>query len=91
MTRMITEPARCQVRSGTDRPCPRPAIIKIWGVSFCEQCAHEQEAYFAIGELTTQEASRHSHDDRLLVGLLDRMRRMGRRRLVNHEHEPDAA
>jgi hypothetical protein len=39
------------VRSRTDRPCVRPAVVKILGVPFCEQCAREQEAYFAIGEL----------------------------------------
>jgi hypothetical protein len=40
------------VRSGTDYPCLRPAVVKVRGISFCEPCAHEQEAYFAIGELT---------------------------------------
>jgi hypothetical protein len=39
------------VRSRTDRPCVRPAVVRILGVPFCEQCAREQEAYFAIGEL----------------------------------------
>jgi hypothetical protein len=24
----------------------------IWGLPFCERCASEQEAYFAIGELS---------------------------------------
>jgi hypothetical protein len=42
----------CQVGSKTDRPCPRLAVIEICGVSFCEQCAREQEAYFAIGEMS---------------------------------------
>ena len=42
----------CQVRSKTDRPCPRLAVVKIWGMPFCERCAREQEAYFAIGALT---------------------------------------
>ncbi|MGI8911473.1 MAG: hypothetical protein ACR2JR_13125 [Rubrobacteraceae bacterium] len=42
----------CQVRSGTDQPCARPAVEEILGVPFCEHCAREQEAYFAIGELT---------------------------------------
>ena len=50
-----TELGTCQVRSGTEHPCPRPAAVKIWGVPFCEQCAREQEAYFAIGELPTQD------------------------------------
>jgi cold shock protein len=26
-------------------------VLKIWGIPFCEACAREQEAYFAIGEL----------------------------------------
>ena len=52
MTEVITELGRCQIRSGTARPCPRPAVVKIRGVPFCEQCACEQEAYFAIGEVT---------------------------------------
>jgi hypothetical protein len=43
---------QCQVGSKTDRPCPRQAVIEIRGVPFCEQCAREQEAYFAIGELS---------------------------------------
>jgi hypothetical protein len=47
----MTELGSCQVRSRTDRPCVRPAVVKILGVPFCEQCAREQEAYFAIGEL----------------------------------------
>lgn len=44
----------CQVRSGTEHPCPRLAVVKLWGVPFCERCAREQEAYFAIGELTRE-------------------------------------
>ena len=42
----------CQVRIGTDDPCLRLASVEILGVPFCESCAREQEAYFAIGELT---------------------------------------
>ena len=42
----------CQVRSKTERPCPHQAVMKIWGVPFCKPCAREQEAYFAVGELT---------------------------------------
>jgi hypothetical protein len=44
----------CQVRSKTERPCPNQAVMEIWGVPFCESCAREQEAYFAIGKLTMQ-------------------------------------
>ena len=43
---------QCQVGSRTDRPCPRKAVVEIRGVPFCEQCAHDQEAYFAIGEMS---------------------------------------
>ena len=43
---------RCQVRSGTDSPCPRPASVEILSVPFCEQCAREREAYLVIGENT---------------------------------------
>ena len=40
----------CQVRSKTEHPCPHQAVIEIWGIPFCEACAREQEAYFAIGK-----------------------------------------
>ena len=53
MTEAKQEP--CQVRSRTESPCPRSAEVEILGVGFCGQCAREQEAYFAIGELTQQE------------------------------------
>jgi hypothetical protein len=49
-----TELGLCQVRSKTERPCPHQAVLEIWGVPFCEPCAREQEAYFAIGKLTMQ-------------------------------------
>lgn len=42
----------CQVRIKTDTPCPYSAVLKIRGVPFCEWCAREQAAYFAIGDLT---------------------------------------
>jgi hypothetical protein len=45
---------QCQVRSGTEHPCPHQAVTEIWGIPFCEQCAREQEAYFVIGNLTMQ-------------------------------------
>ncbi len=44
--------APCQVRSETESPCTNRAVAEIWGIAFCEACAREQEAYFAIGELT---------------------------------------
>ncbi len=42
------------MRSKTESPCPHRAVMEIWGIPFCEPCAREQEAYFAIGELTMQ-------------------------------------
>ena len=45
----------CQVRSKTGSPCPRRAEVEILGVAFCGPCAHEQKAYFAIGELTQED------------------------------------
>ena len=44
----------CQVRGKTERPCAHQAVLEIWGIPFCERCAREQEAYFAIGRLTMQ-------------------------------------
>ena len=70
MTGEVTNLRTCQVRSETDRPCHRPAVVEIWGIPFCEQCAREQEAYFAIGELTQVSTS-----DRRLAEALDRVRR----------------
>jgi hypothetical protein len=29
-------------------------VVEIRGIPFCEACAREQEAYFAIGELTQE-------------------------------------
>ena len=43
------KPGACQVRSKTEHPCPHQAVTEILGVPFCEACAREQEAYFAIG------------------------------------------
>jgi hypothetical protein len=44
----------CQVRSKTEHPCPHRAVTEIRGIPFCEPCAREQEAYFAIGTLVMQ-------------------------------------
>jgi hypothetical protein len=57
----------CQVRSKTDHPCPHRAAVEICGVPFCEPCAHEQEAYFAVGELTLEARGLRSEP---LVGAL---------------------
>jgi hypothetical protein len=48
------KPGLCQVRSKTEYPCPRRAVVEIRGIPFCGPCAREQEAYFAIGELTQE-------------------------------------
>ena len=48
-------PGPCQVRSNTESPCLRSAEVEILGVAFCGPCAREQEAYFAIGELTHED------------------------------------
>jgi hypothetical protein len=68
---------QCKVRSGTDIPCLRPAMVKVKGIPFCEPCAREQEAYFAIGELTEV---REGLREEPLVELLNRMRRTIRTR-----------
>ncbi len=52
MTEAATKLGVCQVRSGTEDPCLGLAVVEILGVTFCERHAREQEAYFAIGELT---------------------------------------
>ena len=75
------------MRSETVNSCLRPAVVKVKGVPFCEPCAREQEAYFAIGELT--EAPEGLREEPL-VELLNRMRRTTQRRGV-HSGEPDAA
>ena len=67
-----TKPAPCQVRSKTGNPCPRRAEVEILGVAFCGPCAREQEAYFAIGELTQV---KHGLRSEALAEALGRMRR----------------
>ena len=62
----------CQVRSKTESPCLHQAVVEIRGISFCEACAREQEAYFAIGELT---GGKHSLRSKPLAKALGRMRR----------------
>jgi hypothetical protein len=56
------------VRINTQSPCPRRAEMEILGVAFCEPCARQQEAYFAIGELTHEEA-RDLHSKPLAAAL----------------------
>ena len=43
------------MRSKTESPCLNRAVEEIRGIPFCGACAREQEAYFAIGELTREE------------------------------------
>src|ERR671910_1938331 len=71
---------QCKVRSGTNIPCLRPAVVKVRGIPFCEPCAREQEAYFAIGELTEAPEGLR---EKPLVELLNRMRRTTRRRVAH--------
>jgi hypothetical protein len=78
---------QCKVRSETDNPCLRPAVVKVRGIPFCEQCAREQEAYFTIGELTE---APEGLGEKPLLELLNRMRRTTRHRGV-HADKPDAA
>jgi predicted Fe-S protein YdhL (DUF1289 family) len=67
-------PGSCQVRSKTESPCSRRAQVDILGIPFCEACAREQEAYFAIGELT-QEEEVQGFGSKPLAEALERMRR----------------
>jgi hypothetical protein len=67
-----TKPGRCQVRSRTESPCARRAEVEILGVAFCGPCARQQEAYFAIGELT-HEDGRDLHS-KTLAEVLERKR-----------------
>jgi hypothetical protein len=70
----MTKPGPCQVRSRTRNACPRRAEVEILGVAFCGPCARQQEAYFAIGELTHQE-ERQGLRTRALAQALERIRR----------------
>ena len=63
----------CQVRSKTESPCLRRAEVEIRGIPFCEACARDQEAYFAIGELTQEEAQ--GFGSKSLAEALERIRR----------------
>jgi hypothetical protein len=47
--------------------------VEILGVAFCEPCAHEQEAYFAIGELTQED--KEGLRGKALTEVLERRRR----------------
>ena len=66
----------CQVRSKTENPCLHRAVVEIRGIPFCKACAREQEAYFAIGELTRETQDLRSGPlDKTLGETLEGMRR----------------
>jgi len=48
--------------------------VEILGAAFCGPCAREQEAYFAIGELTDEE--QRDFRSEALAEALERMRRV---------------
>jgi hypothetical protein len=76
LTQATTRPGPCQVRSKTQSPCLHRAVVKIRGIPFCEACAREQEAYFAIGELTQETQDLRSETlGKTLGETLDGMRR----------------
>lgn len=62
------QPGPCQVRSKTEHPCPNRAAVEIYGIPFCKACAREQEAYFAIGELTQEAQEEGSVSEREFAG-----------------------
>jgi hypothetical protein len=69
----MTKPGPCQVRSKTEGPCPRSAEVEILGVPFCGPCARQQEAYFAVGELTHEDG--RDLRSKPLAEVLERKRR----------------
>jgi hypothetical protein len=90
LIKTTSEQEQCKVRSGTNIPCLRPAVVKVRGIPFCEPCAREQEAYFAIGEIT-EASSQRRDDEESLVDMLELMRGIKRKRSMVGNHEPDAA
>jgi hypothetical protein len=68
-----TKPGPCQVRIYTENPCPRSAEVEIQGVAFCGPCARQQEAYFAIGDLTHEDG--RNLRSKPLAEVLERKRR----------------
>ena len=71
-----TKQVPCQVGSKTRSPCLHRAVVEIRAIPFCEACAREQEAYFAIGELTWEETQglRSKPLGKTLGEMLDRLR-----------------
>ncbi len=92
MTQAMTKPSPCQVRSKTQSPCLNRAVVEIGGIPFCEACAREQEAYFAIGELTQDmQDLRGEPPGKTLGATLDRMWRQRADSLTaaRHHEFPD--
>ena len=77
--------APCQVRSNTQNPCSRRAVVEIQGVAFCESCAREQEAYFAIGELVAHGETQGLRRTPLAQALAEALGRMWRERAGGRE------
>jgi hypothetical protein len=76
LTQATSKSGLCQVRSKTQSPCLHRAVVEVRGIPFCEACALEQEAYFAIGELTREETQglRSEPLSKTLGETLDRLR-----------------
>ena len=97
MSEAATKLGSCQVRSETDNPCLRPAVVEIGGVPFCERCAHEQETYFVVGELTQALTSdwtwrvQSFHHGAQLFDTLRRMRRYKAGHTIEKKTEKVAA
>ena len=76
LSQATTKPGLCQMRSKAESPCLHRAAVNIQGVPLCAGCAREQEAYFAVGELTQGTRSPSSGPPgKTLDKALDRMRR----------------
>ena len=85
MSEAMTKLGPCQVRSRTEKPLPRRAEVEILGVAFCGACARQQEAYFAIGELTQEDAR-----DLRSKSLAEALERMWRERAGSTDLSLDA-
>ena len=76
LSQATTKPGPCQMRSKAESPCLHRAAVNIQGIPLCEGCGREQEAYFAVGELTQGTRSpRSGPPGKALDKALDRTRR----------------
>jgi predicted Fe-S protein YdhL (DUF1289 family) len=76
LSQATTNQGPCQMRSKTESPCLHRAVAEIQGIPLCEGCAREQEAYFAVGELTQETQDPRSGTlGKMLGEALDGMRR----------------